>query len=177
MTRSLKAPFSPVPVLSPGFQDFGNPARTRSSPVREAIIQSMSSAREGIDSTSCVNIRSIESTMARGVVVSRGSPGTLVLSAGSLRSSRDDLVAERAEERGERRRPANAIEQNIGGGVVALRDHGAAQLADGHRVRARGELRLDRGGIGQQILSRDGQRVIERERLAIHLPEQRGRQR
>ena len=69
------------------------------------------------------------------------------------------------------------MEENIGGGVVALRDHGAAQFADGHRIRARGEFRLDRGGIGKQILCRDGQRVIERERLAIHLPEQRGRQR
>ena len=71
MTRSLKAPLSPVPVLSPGFQVLGKPARTRSIPVREAIIQSMSSAREGIVSTSCVKILSSESTIARGVVVSR----------------------------------------------------------------------------------------------------------
>jgi hypothetical protein len=52
-------------------------------PVRDAIIQSMSSARDGIASTSCVKIRSMLSTIARGDVVSRGSPGMLVFSAGS----------------------------------------------------------------------------------------------
>ena len=80
---SLIAPLSPLPLLSPPFQDFGRPARTRSSPVREAVIQSMSKARDAIASTSRVKMASSESTMARGVVVSRGSSGTLLLSSSS----------------------------------------------------------------------------------------------
>ncbi len=77
-----------MPVLSATRQSDGTPARRRFAPVVLADIHSTSRARPGSDSAlPSASVRSA-CAIARGVEVSRGSPGVASLSVGSVRSSR-----------------------------------------------------------------------------------------
>src|SRR5215211_5995811 len=88
MPTSLVALWPPVPVLSPTRQSLGTPARSRLSPVLLATSHAVSCAREGAESASPSTVLRNRSNIARGVVVSRGSPGWASFNAVSRRSSR-----------------------------------------------------------------------------------------
>src|SRR6201998_617503 len=85
---SFTAPLPPEPVLSPATQSAGIPERGRAKPVRRFFIHAMSWERACADQASPPRILFIVLVIAAGVVVSRSSPGILLLRLGSLRSSR-----------------------------------------------------------------------------------------
>ena len=137
----------------------------------------MSNARDGSDNTSCVKIFSIESTMARGVVVSRSSPGRLLLSSGSKRSRRDTLsssVRKNAVSAGGPPMPRSSM-------LAAALSLATTTAAASSRIvidsAPEASFASTAGELTIRSALRDGERVIERERLAVHLPQQRGRER
>ena len=146
---SLVALLPPVPVLSPTRQPFGTPARSRLSPVLLATSHAVSCSREEAESASPRTVRRSNSTIAAGVVVSRGSPGRASFNSVSRRSSRVTAVAERPEVRGQPRRPAKAVEQQVPGRVVAQGDGGVAELADGH---PRADVLFGRRRVGHEVV-------------------------
>src|SRR5579885_1573223 len=88
MPTSFVEPRSPVPVLPPTRQSGGSPARKRLPPVLHASSQSVSCCpEEGFSAPPRTSLR-MSSTIADGVVVSRGSPGSDSFTAGSFRSRR-----------------------------------------------------------------------------------------
>jgi hypothetical protein len=89
IAMSLVEPFLPLPVLSPIRHVLGRPARKECKPVVFPIIHSVSCRREAAESGfSSINNFFKSSSIADGLVVSRSSPATAVLSNGSLRSKR-----------------------------------------------------------------------------------------
>jgi DNA-binding transcriptional LysR family regulator len=85
---SFVVPRSPVPVLLPMRQPAGRSARSRWLLVSVASSQRASCARLRGDSASPIKVAWSSGGMARGVVVSRGSPGKASLSCFSHRSRR-----------------------------------------------------------------------------------------
>ena len=71
----------------------------------------------------------MSSAMARGLVVSRGSPGSDSLRLGSLLSSRVTIIAKRTRELREPRGPADRLQDQVRGGVVAPIDRRGAEIA------------------------------------------------
>ena len=94
---------------------------------------------------------------ARGVLVSRGSPGTAEFSSVSHRSSRVRSSPMRAREVGDRGRPADGLQQPVSRGVVAALQRRLTQFA-----RASWSARRVVSVIGEfatQVSSFDGDRV------------------
>src|ERR1700722_2964901 len=88
IAKSFTAPRPPVPVLSPALQLAGIPARRRSRPVRQFLIQSRSFLRECVTSELPTRDLFMSTSIEGGVVVSRGSLGRFEFRSGSTRSSR-----------------------------------------------------------------------------------------
>jgi hypothetical protein len=73
--------------LSPDFQPAGTAPRRRFGPVVASCIHAINCCRDCAASTLPTSTFSVESTIARGVVVSRGSPGMFAFNSASVRSS------------------------------------------------------------------------------------------
>ena len=115
--------------------------------------------------------------MARGVVVSRSSPGRLLLRSGSMRSRRVTSSPMLRMNCVNASGPADAGQQDIGGGVVAVGHHGTAQLAHGQCRRRPARWPSRRPVSSPPGLPCRSAGLRQRERAVIHLPEQRGDQR
>src|SRR5260370_35370053 len=85
---SFVALYAPEPVLSPTLQLLGTPARSRLSPVLFATSHLITWSRDDRMRASPRTIFRSSSSIASGVVVSRGSPGPTSFNPGSSRSSR-----------------------------------------------------------------------------------------
>jgi AcrR family transcriptional regulator len=78
---SLREPYWPWPLLSPTFQPRGTPARMSLSPVPLVSSQCASSARFSRESVSLMATLRRSAASARGLLVSRRSPGSAALRA------------------------------------------------------------------------------------------------
>ena len=139
-----------LPVLSPIFQFFGKPARSRLSPVLQLTIHSLRCSREACDNASPSRKRRTLPAIAAGVVVSLGSPGGERLSSGLVVVEPRDRVSRRAPERGQGSRAPCPRQQQIGAGVVAEFDGRLAHVGDRHR--ANGEVLFGHRSVFEQVL-------------------------
>ena len=104
----------------------GRPARILD--VTLPRIHSSSCLRCASSRTSSVRMARMPPPSARGVLVSRGSPGSAEFSSSFPAVQPGAVIADRTGELGDRRRSADEAQQHVGRGVVAALQRRLAQL-------------------------------------------------